>query len=299
MNDTLSRSTPDALIVGHLTRDVIRDGAWRLGGPSIYAARTASLRGLRVAVVTSAPDDVISAARAAAPGVTFHCKPATSSTTFENLYTTGGRRQFLRAIAAPLGLDDIPPAWRAAPVVLLAPVAGELDPRVGEGLSATTLGLAPQGWLRQWDADGRVYPSALNPRAEEILPRCAALILSHEDLAGAEASPDALERAELTLRRWAWRVSCLAITCGSRGAELWRGTRKDVFPGLQVRETDPTGAGDVFAMTFLCGLAAGSAPEVAMAEANAVAALSVEGLGVTTIPTPEAARARFSHVAGS
>lgn len=299
MTDELSLSTPDALVIGHLTRDVTHDGDWRLGGPSIYAARTASLRGLRVAVVTSASDDVASAARVAAPGVAFHCQPTTTSTTFENLYSAGGRLQFLRGVAAPLGLDDIPRAWRSAPIVLLAPVAGELDPRVVEGLAATTLGLAPQGWLRQWDADGRVYPSALNPRVEAILSNCAALILSREDLAGVDASPDALERAELTLRRWARRVACLAITCGSRGAELWRGTRKDIFPGLQAQEADPTGAGDVFAMTFLCALAVGSTPDAAMAEANEVAALSVEGIGVTAIPTPEAARARFSRAAGA
>ncbi len=288
------RVTPDTLIVGHLTRDLTPDGGWRLGGPALYAARTASLRGLRVAVVTSASADVAAAARVALPGVALRVISSPYSTTFENIYHEGGRRQFLRAIAAPLRARDIPLAWRAASIALLAPVAQEFDPDIFTALHCPTLGLAPQGWLRQWDEDGYVRPAPLDPRASKLLGACSALVLSREDLTGPGASRDALARAEETLHTWAMKTPRLVVTCGREGAELWREGRIALFPAFPTQEVDPTGAGDVFAMTFLCALASGTTPEQAMDEANQVAAISVEGVGMSAIPTPEAAHARFA-----
>jgi sugar/nucleoside kinase (ribokinase family) len=287
------RATPDALIVGHLTRDLAA-GGWRLGGPALYAARTASLRGLRVAVVTSASADVAVAARVALPGVALRVIPSTDSTTFENIYHEGGRRQYLRAIAAPLRARDIPLAWRPAPIVLLAPVARELDPAVAAVLRCATLGVAPQGWLRAWDEEGRVRPAPLDARARDLFAFCTAISLSREDLTGPDANPDALARSEQTLRAWAARAPRIVVTRGREGADLWRGERVEHFPAFPAHEVDPTGAGDVFTMTFLCALAAGATPELAMVEANQVAALSVEGIGLEAIPTPEAAGARFA-----
>jgi 1D-myo-inositol 3-kinase len=286
------RMAPDALIVGHLTRDLTPDG-WRLGGPALYAARTASLRGLRVAVVTSASVDVAEASRAALPGVALRVIPSPESTTFENTYFDGGRRQILRALATPLRARDIPRAWRAAPIALLAPVAREFDPSIAASLGCATLGLAPQGWLRQWDEQGVVRPAPLDARASDLLGSCSALVLSREDLTGPDAPPEALAQADETLGAWAAHTPNLVVTRGRAGAELWRCGRNEFFPAFPAHEVDPTGAGDVFAMTFLCALAAGATLENAMIEANQVAALSVEGVGIAAIPTPDAARTRF------
>ena len=287
------RATPDALIVGHLTRDLV-EGGWRLGGPALYAARTASLRGLRVAVVTSASADVADAARTALPGVALRVIPSPDATTFENIYREGSRHQFLRALAAPLRARDIPRAWRAAPIALLAPVAQELRPVVAASLRCATLGVALQGWLRAWDEQGRVRPAPLSARAADLLAACSALVLSGDDLTGPDATPDAIAQAEQTVGEWAARARCLVVTRGREGADLWHGGRPVLFPAFPAREVDPTGAGDVFAMTFLCALAAGAKAETAMREASQVAALSVEGTGMAAIPTPEAARARFA-----
>lgn len=290
------RTTPDALIAGHITRDLTSDGGWRLGGPALYAARTASMRGLRVAVVTSASADVAAAARAALPGVALRVIPSPHATTYENIYHKGGRLQYLRAVAEPLRARDIPNVWRAAPIALLAPVARELDPAIAVALRCATLGLAPQGWLRQPDEDGRVRPVTLDARAIDLLDSCSALILSREDLTGPDAAPDALALAEETLRAWSARTAHLVVTRGREGAELWRGGRMELFPAFPANEVDPTGAGDVFAMTFLCALAGGVQAETAMMEANQVAALSVEGIGMAAIPSPEAARAHFARL---
>ena len=65
------------------------------------------------------------------------------------------------------------------------------------------------------------------------------------------------------------------------------------FPGYPASEVDPTGAGDVFAATFLCALVATDDPAEAMDQANRVAALSVEGVSTSAIPTPAEVAARY------
>src|SRR3989304_1257909 len=94
---------PDILLMGHIVKDITPRG-WRLGGTVAYAAAQAARLGLDVAAVTS-------------------CSPDG---------TPGGRRErWVTAGARALGPAHIPPAWCRAPLVLLGPVCGELDPEVG------------------------------------------------------------------------------------------------------------------------------------------------------------------------
>lgn len=285
--------TPGALVVGHLTRDRLPDGGWRVGGAALYAARAASLRGLRVAVVTSAAADVTAAARQVLPGVALHVVPSTEATTFENRDIHGGRIQYVRAVATPLRARDVPSAWRKTPVILLAPVGRDFRPSLAGCLRPVTLGLAPQGWLRTWDTTGRVRPRALTRAAESLIGACDAVIISRDDLAGPDPTTAQSARAERTLHGWADRARRLIVTHGRDGADLWEGGRVERFSGSFVNEVDPTGAGDVFAMTFLCELAVSGSTRAAISLANQVAAMAVEGVGVAAIPAPEAARARF------
>lgn len=283
----------DALIVGHITRDVLPDGGWRAGGAAFYAGVAASRMGLRVGVVTSAPADVcadVVARLADSALVAVICETAT---TFENVYTPDGRVQYLRGAAQPITLDAIPEAWRRCDVALLAPVARELAPDLAHGLSARVLGVAPQGWLRQWGEDGRVRPGPLDSAALAALPRLSALILSGEDLTGPGASPEAQATAARTLAQWSRLVPLLVVTRGPEGADLWHDGAIERFSGYPARELDPTGAGDVFAAAFLCALAAKGDPAAAVDHANRVAALSVEGIGASAIPTPAQVAARY------
>ncbi|HEV2236263.1 MAG TPA: hypothetical protein VGR57_06330, partial [Ktedonobacterales bacterium] len=60
---------PDYLAIGHATRDLRADGGWRVGGTVVFAAAAAARLGLRAAIVTAAPPDVLEAVRRAAPDV--------------------------------------------------------------------------------------------------------------------------------------------------------------------------------------------------------------------------------------
>ena len=283
----------DALIVGHLTRDLLPDGAWRPGGAALYAGVTALRLGLRVGVVTSAPGDLCAAVAETLGEALLIAKSSARATTFENVYTPTGRVQYVRACAAPLTLDDIPAGWRRCELALLAPVAGECAPALAGELAARVIGAAPQGWLRQWGADGRVRPRALPDDETQALHNLSALIVSREDLTDPTTDTAAHAEAEATLAQWSRLAPTLAVTRGAAGADLWRAGSVTRFPGYPAREVDPTGAGDVFAAAFLCALAATGDPAAAMDRANRVAALSVEGVGPSAIPTLAQVAARY------
>jgi sugar/nucleoside kinase (ribokinase family) len=275
---------PDFLAIGHITRDLLPDGSWRLGGAVTYAALTAARLGLRPAIVTSAPPDVLAALDAVLPDIPLSVVPSDEATTFENIYTAQGRQQFLHGRAAPLTLSSIPEAWRDAPIVLLGPVAQEIDASVVGGFPDSLVAATPQGWLRQWDADGVVSPSPLTS-AEMLLPHLRALILSPEDIGAS---------ADTVIGEWARVVPLIAVTCSRDGAYVWEnGARSDLYAGYPAHEVDPTGAGDVFAAAFLCELHATGDAARAIDFANQVAACSVEGIGGEGIPTREMVAARW------
>lgn len=286
---------PDFLVIGHVTRDIRPDGGWQLGGSVAYAARTAQQLGLRAAIVTSGSPDMIGALHLAVPGAGIAAEPSATTTTFENSYRQGGRTQVLRALARPIEPAMIPPAWRDARIVLLAPVVHEVPPAIGGLFPRALLAATPQGWLRAWQEDGSVYPAPA-----QFVPtsahRLRAVILSAEDLlpASLDGHRQPARRLARALAPWRQAVPLVVETRGSGGARLMEQGKDPVtVAGHEVREVDPTGAGDVFAAAFLCALATHHDAPWAAEWANRAAALSIEHPGTEGIPTAEMIEARF------
>ena len=103
-------SSPDYLVIGHITQDLC-DHGYCIGGTATFSALMAHRLGYTVGIVTSV-----------APGVDLSplptdirvaCQPSDVSTTFENLYHDGHRRQFTRSQAGLLTCADVPEEWRA------------------------------------------------------------------------------------------------------------------------------------------------------------------------------------------
>jgi 1D-myo-inositol 3-kinase len=291
------QEVPDFLAIGHVTQDIQPDGDWRLGGSVAFAALTASRLGLRSAVVTSGTGELLAELTRTLPDVQVSAIPSEEATTFENVYTDGVRRQYLRGRAATISLDAVPESWRAAPMILLAPLIGEVEPEVAAELSrprSALLAATPQGWLRSTDSIGRVSPAPFD-MAERILPSLQAMILSYEDVVVDAMTPGAVEQAHALISDWARIVPLVVVTRGAAGALLYQeGRWPKAFPGYPAHEVDPTGAGDVYAGAFMVQLYRTGNPAAAMDFANRVAACSVEALGVGGIPTYEEALARFA-----
>jgi hypothetical protein len=251
--------------------------------------------GLRSAVVTSGTDEILEELGRTLPDVPIHAIPSLEATTFENVYTNGVRHQYLRGCAASISLDAVPERWRAAPMILLAPLIGEVEPEVAAGLSrpegAALLAATPQGWLRRTDSTAKVLPAPFD-MAGRILPFLRAMILSYEDVVG-NTKTRGVEQAHELISGWAHTVPLVAVTRGAAGALLYEAGRQPrVFPGYPACEIDPTGAGDVFAGAFMVQLYRTGDSAAAMDFANRVAACSVEALGVDGIPTYEEVLAR-------
>jgi sugar/nucleoside kinase (ribokinase family) len=273
---------PRLLSVGHVTWDKVKGGQV-LGGSVSYAAATARKLGWEAGVLTSAaadfePDRDL-------PGVPVFLSRSAATTRFENIYGSDGvRQQYLISRADPIDLTPLPDEWRSPDVLFLAPVAGEVAGRTALAFQAGVVGAGAQGWLREFEEDGRVCPGEWkDPRND--LAGVHALCFSEHDL------PDAHRRAGEFLAR----VPIVAVTRGWRG--LWLHTREGVHevPSLPREEVDPTGAGDVFATSFLLRYhETGDAVEAA-AFAACAASCAVEGLGTSTLGDREEVQRRMAQ----
>ncbi len=271
----------DLLAIGTVTRDIeAADPAsvdYVLGGTVSFAAVTAARLGYKPAILTRAGDDVDLTVLHEIASV--HALPAERTTTFANLYSPEGRVQYCYTPSPPIAAEDIPPQLRAPHIALLGPLANEVLPDVAAVFTPDTIVAAvPQGWMRRWDRNGRVFPGAWTTMAE-ILPHLDALILSIEDIDG-----------ELELIYEFLNYTSLVILTEYRdGSTVYRRTGAEVeavpIPPRPANELDPTGAGDIFATAFLLRLAATGDPLDAARFANVTASFGVEERGVAGVPT--------------
>jgi len=263
-------SAPEFVAIGHVTLDHFGD-VTRPGGAALYAAITAHRLGLSAAILTSHGADF--PLEALPTPIEVVGLEAAATTAFEHRETRGGRVLRVLGAARPLAAGDLPADWRPAPLVLLAPVLQEVDPMLAAAFPDGAVGAEVQGWLRGVDRDGAVSPTQWKaPPA--TLGRLLAIFASGHDVRGQESQ----------VTEWVQRVPLAVVTAGAAGAILYvNGDRYDVRP-RKTREVDPTGAGDVFAATFVIHYdRTGDAWEAAEA-ATCAASLSVEGEGWSTVP---------------
>jgi len=262
-------SAPDFVAIGHVTLDRFGD-ATRPGGSALYAAVTAHRLGLSVGLLTSHGDDF--PLEVIPPKIEVVSVPAEETTLFEHRQEPSGRVSHVRAVASPLTATDVPEDWRNASLTLLAPVVDEVDPMIATLFTDGAVGAAAQGWVRHVKPDGLVVPRPW-PSPERLLQSVQALFLSREDIRGQEA----------TVVEWFQRMPVGVLTADRVGALLFvNGERYEVQP-RQAREVDPTGAGDVFAATFLIQYQRDGDPWLAAAAAACAGSLAVEGEGWSAV----------------
>ena len=263
-------SAPDFVAIGHVTLDRF-GAAIRPGGAALYAAITAHRLGLSVGLLTSHADDF--PLDVIPPAIEVVTVPARDTTVFEHRDDADGRVMAVEATAEAIGAADVPDDWRAAPIVLLAPVAAEVDPLLATHFDDATVGAAVQGWLRQSDDEGRVAAAPWAP-PEWLLDRVAAMFMSIEDVRGLEDD----------VTEWLQRLPIAVLTAGREGALLYVSGDRYEIPAIPAEEIDATGAGDVFAAAFLIRHHLGDDPWDAARAAACAAGLSVCGVGWSSVP---------------
>ena len=270
MSDLSLLEPVDYLVIGHVAHDLTAEGP-RLGGTAAYSALTAQALGLRVGIVTAHGPETSLAPLDDIPIVAIE---SPNSTIFENIYTEHGRIQYLRGQATRIDFTYVPDVWRGASIIHLGPIANEMDATLPEGFSPALLGFTPQGWMRQWDSEGRVSRGEWQD-ADAALARAGAVVISREDVNGDD---------EL-IEHMAHQTRVLVVTESAAGAVLyWNGDRRR-FRAPKVTEVDATGAGDVFAAAFFTRLVATQDPWEATRFATMLASCSVTRPGLDGIAT--------------
>jgi len=258
------------LIVGHITRDILPKG-FRYGGAVLYAGLTARRLGFDTYAVTSSAEKDL---EELFPELKFFHFPSAQTTVFENIEGPKGRRQRVLAVADPIPVKQLPPTWRRADLVHIAPVLNEISPSEVSLFETNFLVSNPQGWFRQIDAEGKVirhWPDLSG------VPRFKAVVLSEEDIgAQGEIIEDLQKISEI-----------LVITKGAKGALLYERGKKTFFKASPIKAKDSLGAGDILAAAFFGALYAQKAPREALRFAMCLARLSVTREGLASIPTRE------------
>lgn len=213
-----------------------------------YAAAVAKAYGLRAHIVTTAaPDTDLSPLE----GHAVHRIQTNDTLTFEHTYTWWGNHRKLRVTARPnvtLTLQHVPPRWRRARRILLAPLLPQdldvpsfvafrgrpRDQRVSllaQGLQRTLAG-----------DDGRVVP----------------LARPHDDLWAALTPQTTVFLSDVEVEPWppgtqeamAHLCAHVVVTQGEKGAYVRQGNTTAHIPAQKVQAVDTNGAGDVFSTVF-------------------------------------------------
>ncbi len=277
----------DYLVIGHITQDVTPNGL-TLGGTASYAALTARALGLRVGIVTAYSTEKLGIPPEL-QGIALSVIPSEETTTFENIYTPIGRIQYLHHRASEINASHIPETWRRTPIVHMGPLDNEIDPGLVRSFPDSFVGLTPQGWLREWDDQGRVRLGEW-PEARYVLEKASAAVISIEDVQGDESRVEEMASS----------VRVLVVTEGAAGCRVyWNGDlRRFRAPAMQ--EVDPVGAGDIFATAFFHRMSSTRDPWEAARFANQIAAHSVTRRGLNGVPMPdEVAAAQVEVIRGS
>ncbi|MDM8531725.1 PfkB family carbohydrate kinase [Anaerolineales bacterium HSG25] len=272
--------TPEYLTIGHVTKDNVPEGAI-LGGTCSYSALTAHRLGLKSAIVTSAGPDIPSLDPL--HGVLLEVKPASHSTTFENVYRDGERHQKWLTTALDLSLHDVPNHWRDAPIVHLGALSQEISPQLFRQFPNSLTCVTIQGWLRGQDEQFNVIYRA-HPELNHYLADIDILVISLADLFGNQSLLDFFVA----------NIGLVVETLGSEGCRIYQHGQVVHVPTYPETEVDPTGAGDIFAAAFFIRYKQTKDPLIAAQFANATASLSVGSVGMTSIPTLAQVEARFA-----
>jgi len=257
----------DYVTIGHISEDVGVDGN-ALGGAVSFAGQAARALGCKTAVLTSAAAEYDFAT--ALPGLTVHHIPAAETTTFTNVYTDTGRQQTLHARAAQISIADLPDGWERATIAHFAPIANEIDVEMVQAFGEAQICLTPQGWLRGWDENGRVFPIGWEA-ARTILPLATAVITSEEDVPSHD-----------TIVLYKQFARLLVLTHGEKGCTVFMdGEERHFGPPPVTGTLETTGAGDIFSASFFVRLyQTGGNPWEAARFANLMASRSVMAHGI-------------------
>jgi sugar/nucleoside kinase (ribokinase family) len=237
------------LVAGFITIDTIQLPVRQItsvGGPPCYAGLICSRFGHSVSPLTKVgadfPDE--QAVWLARNGIVLRASDrslAKPTTRFRITNAAGNRSLYLASRCEDLSASQIPPDTRFS-ASLVSPLAGEISSALLTEISARSdfIFLDPQGFVRRFDAEGRVSAAPLQDRA--ILSKVDAIKMDRteaEMLTGKRDPKAALEKvSSIGLRK-------AMVTQGGEACYVLDGSRIYEVAVPRVPVIDSTGAGDI------------------------------------------------------
>jgi len=272
-----NKNIPDFLAIGHACYDLVGED-YVLGGAVSFTSQVALKLEKSVAVLTSVEKDFLF--NSVFENIYLENVEANKDTIFENVYLENKRTQYLHQKANDLRPEDLPESWLKIPLVLLCPIADEVSFDFLEMFPDSVVACAPQGWMRTWGKDKKVKSKNIDWTR---LAKAEVIIMSEEDIVG----------FEYEIPRIASLVKVLILTRGEYGARLFYENKQTDFPACAAKVVDPTGAGDVFTVTFLLNYIKEKEVHQSVAYANVAASLSIEKMGIAGLPKEEEIQKRL------
>ena len=270
----------EMLCIGHFCHD-LNEGAIILGGTASYCSALAASMGIKTGVLTSVGADFQFADFFNKRGIQVHNKLSKATTVFENIYDDGQRVQFMYDRSDELDVVHLPEEWVAPEVVKFCLIADEINSSFSNSFESSLKGGSIQGWLRRWDGNGKIYPKMIDWQRLNFFD---IVFMSRDDLEGFEDQFASIVD----------NSNILVMTNGKFGVDIFHKGQFMHYPSIEIIETDPTGAGDIFASSFLLEYAKSGSLSRAAAFAHSAASFVVERKGVN-IPCIENINYRFAN----
>jgi sugar/nucleoside kinase (ribokinase family) len=294
----------DIVTVGHFSIDLIRppNRNWTkltLGGAPTYVSLTAKKLGADVSVISKVgvdfPDRFQQFLEHKRVNLSGLKKDENASTTsfLLNYEKSGERNLILRKKAPSIKADDIPEVLKTK-VFHVAPIANEIPRKTLLKLKASdsTISLDPQGFVRKFKENGKVYLGQLED--PEVLKKVDILKASFDEAKVITGQTNLVGMVKNFIKK---EIKIIIITRGAKATLLCVEGKLFSVPSAKPRVVvDTTGAGDVCIGAFLTMFVRGEEPLWCACVGSAAASFVVEKYGPSGFGSLKQVRARAIEV---
>ena len=208
----------------------------------------------------------------------------------------GDRTLDVLGVAGPITPKSFPEEFFQTRVILIGPILGEVGRDLIEFLRFSTsskLFLDPQGLIRSVGADKRIIHSCNTQEFAKIAQQVDFVKPNEPESRAITGEVDPV----LGLRRLRQMGAKVPIiTLAERGSLLLEGERLHRIPPYPTRAIDPTGAGDVYAGSFITHYERGGNLEESSIYASAAASMMVEQVGPNFLLSERDVRERMDAI---
>lgn len=218
---------------------------------------------------------------------------------FKLVYDDRGDRTLdVIGVAGPIKFDKIPRTCLSARYILLGPILAEVDLRLVGSLktsSSARIFLDPQGIIRIVGPDGRVQHKANESELRRLLAQVDIVKPNEMEARVMTGSADPVKNA-VTLHEWGAPIAI--VTLAERGSIVYDGASLYRIPAFKTTAIDPTGAGDVYAGSFIREYTRSNDLLKAGVFASAAASMMVEHVGPSFPLSESAVQERVRKIEG-